>query len=376
MQGFNRICNDIFTPYHPSTPNVYEKLPAGTYLLKFDPEIGWLFKQIPDMDLPSKIYGDTDATAEKIISTYKSRDKTTGVMLSGDKGSGKTLLTKVISSKLRAAGIPTILVNVPFGEKFSLLVQDIEQEVMFLLDEFEKNFDNGAGEQDSILTLLDGTFTSKKMFLFTSNNSGSLINANLQDRPGRIFYWLRFNGLTMDMVRGFAEDRLDDKTQVDNICRVARAISSLTFDMMQALIEEMNRYKQTPLDAMKMLNIPDCAAEYGTYVATVTKNGADMPVTETHYAYNPYSTRALNLILVKQTKLVPEKEQAPSKNASNTLTSLGFIPKHTQESRIVRVSVDNLVREDVDQGIYDYEVGEYQVRLTLRTPTSLEWKGF
>ena len=61
------------------------------------------------------------------------------VLLAGEKGSGKTLLTKYISMEVAKQGIPTIVINQALhGERFNTFIQAIEQPCVILFDEFEK----------------------------------------------------------------------------------------------------------------------------------------------------------------------------------------------------------------------------------------------
>ena len=74
---------------------VTKNLPVGTYVVKVDPK-GYYLETIENFTLPSKLYGDTLRHSERIFNTFRDRSGPTGVMLTGEKGSGKTLLAKAI----------------------------------------------------------------------------------------------------------------------------------------------------------------------------------------------------------------------------------------------------------------------------------------
>jgi hypothetical protein len=66
-------------------------------------------------------------------------------------------------------GVPTIVINAPWcGDKFNTLIQSIQQPCIVMFDEFEKVY--SSEEQEAMLTLLDGIYSSKKLFLLTSND--------------------------------------------------------------------------------------------------------------------------------------------------------------------------------------------------------------
>jgi hypothetical protein len=76
----------------------------------------------------------------------------------------------------------------------------------------------------------------------------------MRNRPGRIFYMLDFKGLDSDFIREYCEDRLDNKEYIERIVQITETFSAFNFDMLKALVEEMNRYNEPPQEAMKMLN--------------------------------------------------------------------------------------------------------------------------
>jgi hypothetical protein len=212
------------------------------------------------------------------------RPNTTGVMLAGEKGSGKSLLAKAISLQAAEQGIPTIVINAPWcGDKFNSFIQSIEQPVIILFDEFEKVYD--SEHQEAILTLLDGVFPSKKLFVLTCNDKWR-VDSHMRNRPGRIYYMLDFKGLTADFIIEYCEDNLKAKEHIEKIVQIASLFSEFNFDMLKALIEEMNRYNETPEQALSMLNAkPEFDQGTNRYtvelaVAGVPVNGKDIGRTE------------------------------------------------------------------------------------------------
>jgi hypothetical protein len=173
-------------------------------------------------------------------------------MLTGEKGSGKTLLAKLLAVTAAEAAVPTIVINEPWcGEGFNSFMQMIEQPTVILFDEFEKVYDKD--DQEKMLTLLDGVYPSKKLFILTCNDKWR-IDSHMRNRPGRIFYSLDFKGLEQDFIMEYCADNLDNVDHIASVCRVAAMFDQFNFDMLKALVEEMNRYKETASEAMRMLN--------------------------------------------------------------------------------------------------------------------------
>lgn len=258
-----------------ATLDVHDLLPVGSYTIKMDPLENFYFEQVDSFVLPSKLYGNTTAQAERMINTFQDRPNATGVLLTGEKGSGKTLLAKTLAVQCAEQGIPTIIINTSWhGDKFNTLIQSIEQPCMILFDEFEKVYDDE--EQEAILTLLDGVFPSKKLFVLTCNDKWR-IDQHMRNRPGRIFYMLDFKGLDVTFVTQYCEDNLLNKGQIENVCRVGTMFAEFNFDMLKALVEEMNRYNETAQEAIKMLNAKPQSDDGGTYKVTLRIDGVLIP---------------------------------------------------------------------------------------------------
>nr|WP_250807424.1 AAA family ATPase [Neorhizobium tomejilense] len=239
-------------------PDFQDVLPVGTYLLSKDP-LGFYLSEVEEFTLPSKTYGKEIERHHRIINTFLDRPATTGVILTGEKGSGKTLLSKRVSIELaKKHGIPTIVINAPYcGDDFNQFIQSISQPTLIVLDEFEKVYDNAA--QSSLLTVLDGTMPSKKLFIVAINNV-SKMNPYMLNRPGRFFYVFKYDGVSESAVREFLEDRLHDKTRIESVVTYAQLFRNFTFDMLSAIVEEMNRYSESVGEVLKHINV---SMEYG-----------------------------------------------------------------------------------------------------------------
>lgn len=256
-------------------------LPAQNYTVGFDQMKGTYFLEtIDDFSIPSKLYGNTQKQAERVLNTFEQRSGATGVQLDGVKGSGKTLLAKYISVMAREKSIPTIVVNQPFhGDVFNKFIQGIKVPAVIIFDEFEKVY--GWGEQEKILTLLDGVYPTKKLFIVTSNESSN-VNLYMKNRPGRLFYSFKFDTLASEFVEEYCRDNLKDQSQVESVVRYTKVFSFFNFDMLAAAVEEMNRYGETLQEVLDVLNIEPEVRNGDTYRLTL-KAGTFSKVLEENY---------------------------------------------------------------------------------------------
>lgn len=266
----------------------FDALPAKTYTIKFDERAGEFFlEEIDDFTLPDKVYGNNPRHAERILDTFDQRPGQTGVLLNGIKGAGKTLLAKQISVIGKTRGIPTIVINKDWhGDEFNSFIQSINTPSIILFDEFEKIY--GFQEQRKILTLFDGVFNSRKLFVVTTNDSRD-VSEFMRNRPGRMYYSFTFSTLDQDFIKEFLEDRLKDKSQIDEILNYTKVFSFFNFDMLAAVVEEMNRYNESLSDVLDVLNIEPENKHTDTYRVDLVVIGRSFTLDKSLGGFQPNS---------------------------------------------------------------------------------------
>lgn len=354
---------------------VHRKLPVGNYTIKVDAFGGFFLEMIDQHESVGKIYGSTTKWATRILNTFDSRPSGTGVLLSGEKGSGKTLLAKTISRMGAELGIPTLTISQPLcGEVFNKFIQDIDIPCIVLFDEFEKVYDEDAQKQ--LLTLLDGMYPTKKLFVMTCNDIWR-IDRHMNNRPGRIFYSLEFKGIENEFIEEYCKDNLKNQSHIESVCRVATLFSAFNFDMLKALVEEMNRYDESAQDAMKLLNAKPTASENARYTVAIEFKGRVL-------AENEYQPQTWNGNPVSNDfKVVLLNQKAKAEAASQKLKAVArlrsvrgdndddeYYPedliRHKNDPRqIVQVSPANhLVSVDPKAGTFVYNVEDCVITLT------------
>lgn len=192
----------------------YDLINGKVYNLKWDRYNGMsYFEEDGLLSLPAKVYTTkSDDVFIKRVNTYfqKTSKLSTGVMLSGIKGTGKTVMAKVIAKN---SNLPIIVVDedYPTG-RINDFFRKFETPVTIIFDEVDKHWDT-----ENLLGWLDGVQTNaKKLVLFTCNNEDR-VNDYLKDRCSRVRYIRHFEAndnarFLREILRdkGITEDKIED----------------------------------------------------------------------------------------------------------------------------------------------------------------------
>lgn len=345
--------------------DLHRHLPVGNYIVKQDPFKNFFLEMIDGFSQVPKLYGDTQRNSDRIISTFLDRSVSTGVLLTGEKGSGKSLLAKTLSiDAANKHGIPTIVINQPWvGDDFNKLIQDIDQPCIILFDEFEKVYDKE--EQEGILTLLDGVFPTKKLFILTSNDKYR-IDTHMRNRPGRIFYMLDFKGLATEFITEYCEDNLkpEYKSYAEKICTISMLFDQFNFDMLKALIEEINRYGEIPQEAMKMLNAKPEFSSDMKYSVLLTYKGLPVKNVSRTWEGNPMTASRLRFDF---------SDPSLKKNNGNDEDPLAILDDEDDSWINLTMTSSDLVQILPKEGVYSYRQAEACLTLTRVREKFFHW---
>ena len=225
----------------------YDLIPGKVYDLSYDRYISEdIFKENGDLSLPSKVYtSKKDEFFKKRVLTYFNNafTDTTGVMLAGTKGTGKTIMAKQLAKE---SNLPIIIVDPQYPEhRLIKYFKQIVTPVCILFDEVDKSF-----ETEKMLDFLDGLQkTSKKLVIMTCNNLGR-VSEYLQDRCSRIRYLRKY---TTDDNLEFLDILIEDMgiKNVEEVSKYCREnIKLLSMDNIVAFLNEI-----------KLLEDEDCTLD-------------------------------------------------------------------------------------------------------------------
>ena len=189
-------------------------LEAGkVYDLKIEKQWGQIittFKLNGEMNLPKKVFTTKQDKIfiNRVLYSFNNDEKnTTGILLTGEKGTGKTVTAKVIAQQ---ANLPIVVVHAEtLLTELNDFFKSFDDPVCILFDEVDKNFNTS-----DLLTFLDGIQkTAKKLVIMTANDN-SKVDEFLKNRCSRIRYYRNYSML--DDAKEYATMIAKDR-EIENI---------------------------------------------------------------------------------------------------------------------------------------------------------------
>jgi hypothetical protein len=226
---------------------IEQTLENKNYLFNFDENGNCWLEDIEEFKFPDKVYDVSDELRNLIKTSYDANKKNLGVLLTGNKGQGKSLTAKLICTDLNQ---PVIIINkqIPTEVNFTTFLNNIKQDHTLFVDEFEKLFDtkktgnttDGYHTQESFLSFMDGVTSNehKVLFLMTTNES---VNEFFINRPSRIKFLQEYAELPEDLFNMIVDDKLANpefkKDLEENVSLV-----NLNIDLLISIIDDINLF--------------------------------------------------------------------------------------------------------------------------------------
>lgn len=266
-----------------------DHIEPGYYTLT-QTKFGFFWSPAEPFQINHKVYGNSIKLAPRILKSYWDRPGIiTSALFNGLKGSGKSLLMKRIAMDFVEQGGVVMIINDPFcGTDFNEFVQGIKQPVLFLIDEFEKTYqDKNALNQ--LLSLLDGTVRTHAMFILTSNSKPSSSRGDkfefFHNRPSRVYYSVEFSSVDMDAIQEYLDDNLQDLGRKEEVLDFIDLFNEFNMDMLNILVKEVNNNPDlTVKELSEFMNIkPDTKMsrlEYKWQLTYKTECGKKLDLTD------------------------------------------------------------------------------------------------
>ena len=259
----------------PGNAGISDYLEARPYQLLYSEQDGPYLVPATLQDA-APVFGPINGKETKVFEAY---DRHPGIILSGEKGLGKSLFSRRLAHMAMKRGMPVILVD-NRAKNIATFIATLDQPSMFLLDEFEKNFkirdmsngDEDTGAQLQFLSLLDGTDGAKRLVIITCNDTSDL-SQFFMDRPGRFYYHFQFRYPTADEAEEFIR-YCGLEGHDDEVTRLAAlgTLIGFSYDALRAIVEEL-KAGYTLDETLADLNVAGRCQERTADVKVAFKDG-------------------------------------------------------------------------------------------------------
>ena len=290
---------------------------------------------------PAKLYGNINLQKDRILRSYKTQDKNLGVLLHGNGGTGKSTLAKLIAfDVVNNFNQPVILVQQDSIKHLEYVLSNIKQPVMFLIDEFEKMFEE-TEDQGYLLTLLDGLYNNNHLFVLTANDQDR-INRYFFNRPSRIRYNFYYGALGYDVYSEIVNQHFEPVFAAQLTGKLA-TINNLSFDIIQEIINEAKAF-------------PDLSV-------TELFEGFNLDRLDLDLGYSDFKVMLKN----------PETGKFDLSLADYIISALGMLPYKLPKATVGGNLSHKLTLEGIYNGEFNERAEPFRVTLALGSESNNHW---
>lgn len=215
-------------------------LPVGIYKYQLDQYEQPYLTQIADkFHFPYKIYGVERPFIDRVKRSWAETTGNFGILLNGVKGTGKTVTAEMICNEMN---LPVIIL--PFHHKSIVsFLNEIQQNVIIFIDEFEKIYD---GYNNSLLSIMDGALKTKHRLMFILTTNELRVERNLLQRPSRIRYVKTFDDMTLSVIMEVVNDTLLHPELRECTIKMISELPIITMDLVKSIVQEVNIHHEDP----------------------------------------------------------------------------------------------------------------------------------
>lgn len=244
----------------PVPGDAIDHLPPKVYSLRSDDQGVYLETLREKFTVPDRIYGEPATYVKLITDDYKQAKISSGAVLVGPKGTGKSMVSETVANKLLQQDVPVIYIDriVPPG-----LLTDVIREIgpcCVIFDEFAKLYpasDESRPDQADLLPLFSDSSLSRVLFLLTEN-APNLISEFIQDRPGRVAFWFNFSAPSWSEFKEMAEGHPIHQEVMDYIKHYLMYYGGMGTDVLFTLRDQAINAASpdTLVERLKHRNVP------------------------------------------------------------------------------------------------------------------------
>ena len=197
--------------------------------------------------LPNKIYGEISKIAYRVWNAFTIGKKSTGILLTGAAGGGKSLTISLISNLALQNNLAVVIVQKVNIDNNLIHWLSTLTNVVIYLDEFGKLISRSSQEQ--MLTMFSDVNGSKRIYLLTENKK-NYVSEYILNRPGRIRYHVNFDKIDKATLEEYCKDSGVSNNFYKELEQKFKTAAVFTFDHLQCLVSEHLKYPEENLTTL------------------------------------------------------------------------------------------------------------------------------
>jgi hypothetical protein len=198
------------------------------------------------------------------------------------------------------------------------------------------------------------------------------------NRPGRFFYSLDYKGLDNEFIIDYCKVNLINASNTESVCKAGALFSKFNFDMLQAIVEEMNRYNETAAEVIKFLNAKPMSEGTSLCVVEAYRGQEKLKISTSTMNLNP-TCSSFNILVIEDGAVEGEGsmldlelgEVSKSLNIFGSSVGNGLKPKYDTNRVVVEtltITPFDMEKMDAAAGMFIYRKNGVVVNVT-RQPT-------
>lgn len=237
-------------------PNVYT-------VTKTDDSKIYLEIKCAKYPLPDKLYGKSIYRRSNIIADeYKRSDKSIGILLTGQKGCGKSNQAEYVCNCAMEAGMPVLFIDKALTKE---IMEDTIRRVgpcIVFIDEYSKIYRSSHeiqhDQREELLTLFSDRTLPKCVFMLTDNQIHQM-SSYMIERPGRFCFHFQYEGCDKDVIEDICNEYGCNDEIREFIVKHARNVKE-SIDSVLALARFGCRYDTVKnfTEVFEYLNVKRC----------------------------------------------------------------------------------------------------------------------
>ncbi|MDH2154138.1 AAA family ATPase [Stenotrophomonas sp. GD03657] len=257
-QFLDRGTHFAFRMQDVTTPPM-DHLPAGIYEIEVEANpltgvtVNWN-KIGPNFKVPEKRFGNHNKHMERIKDDYDRLNPAMGVLLTGLKGSGKSMFGEDLGNWIVGAGLPVLMINQPLSPEMLRHIIASTGPCMVYFDEFGKIYKEE--ERNKLLSLFSDTTLTGVLFVITGNDRKEFPDM-VYDRPGRFRYRLSFSDLKTSAAIEVGEYYKLSELQTAGLARYVNT-HAISWDMLCSVATMIRPCKSDAeiYEYLEIMNVP------------------------------------------------------------------------------------------------------------------------